>query len=47
MDKTVIIIGTGGHARVLYDSLRLLGIKVLGMLDKCPSPVDRRAIHSS
>ena len=41
MDKPVIIIGAGGHAKVLYDSLRLLGVEMLGMLDKCPPPVDR------
>ena len=34
MDKPVIIIGAGGHARVLFDCLRLQGVKVLGMLDK-------------
>lgn len=41
MDKPVIIIGAGGHAKVLYDSLRLLRIEVLGVLDKSPPPVDR------
>ena len=41
MDKPVIIIGAGGHARVLYDCLRLLGVEVLGALDRCPSIVDR------
>ena len=34
MDKPVIIIGAGGHARVLFDCLRLQGVNVLGMLDK-------------
>ena len=34
MDKPVIIIGAGGHARVLLDSLRLQKVKVLGALDK-------------
>ncbi len=38
MDKPVIIIGAGGHAKVLHDSLKLLGIEVLGMLDKCHPP---------
>ncbi len=38
MDKPVIIIGAGGHAKVLYDSLRLLGVEILGVLDKCPPP---------
>lgn len=41
MDKPVIIIGAGGHAKVLYDSLRLMGVEMLGKLDKCPPPVDR------
>lgn len=34
MDKPVIIIGAGGHARVLFDCLRLQGVNVLGRLDK-------------
>lgn len=34
LDKPVIIIGAGGHARVLFDCLRLQGVNVLGMLDK-------------
>jgi len=34
LDKPVIIIGAGGHARVLFDCLRLKGVNVLGMLDK-------------
>ncbi len=34
LDKPVIIIGAGGHAKVLFDCLRLQGVKVLGMLDK-------------
>lgn len=40
MDKPVIIIGAGGHAKVLYDCLRLLDVEVLGALDKCPSKED-------
>ena len=34
MDKPVVIIGAGGHARVLLDSMCLQGVKVLGALDK-------------
>ena len=34
MSKPVIIIGAGGHAKVLIDCLQLLGIEVLGALDK-------------
>ena len=41
MDKPVIIIGAGGHARVLYDCLQLLGVEVLGALDKYSIPIDR------
>lgn len=41
-DKPVIIIGAGGHAKVVWDCLRLQGIKVLGMLDKCP-PLENEA----
>lgn len=36
MSKPVIIIGAGGHARVLHDCLRMLGVDVLGALDKSP-----------
>lgn len=38
MNKPVIIIGAGGHAKVLADCLRLQGIPVLGALDKTISP---------
>lgn len=34
--KSAIIIGAGGHARVLLDSLLLQGRNVLGALDKVP-----------
>ncbi len=37
MNKPVIIIGAGGHARVLADCLRLQRIPVLGALDKSVS----------
>lgn len=32
MAKPVIILGTGGHARVLADSLRLLSVTIVGMV---------------
>lgn len=35
MAKPVIIIGAGGHAKVLFDCLCLQGINVIGALDKC------------
>lgn len=38
MNKPVIIIGAGGHAKVLADCLRLQGIPVLGALDRSVSP---------
>ena len=37
MNKPVIIIGAGGHAKVLADCLRLQGVSVLGALDKSVS----------
>ncbi len=40
MDKPVIIVGAGGHARVLLDSLRLQKVKVLGALDKRSGNLD-------
>ncbi len=43
MARPVIIIGAGGHAKVLLDCLRLQGIKVIGALDKFPNLNDERA----
>ena len=43
MAKPVIIIGAGGHAKVLLDCLRLQGIKVIGALDKFPNPKNEGA----
>ncbi len=37
MKKPVIIIGAGGHAKVLMDCLRLMNVDIVGMLDKNPS----------
>ena len=36
MEKPVIIIGAGGHAKVLFDCLQLLNVNIIGALDKCP-----------
>lgn len=36
MNYPVIIIGAGGHARVLIDTLRLLSIELLGITDMVP-----------
>ncbi len=36
MAKPVIIIGAGGHAKVLFDCLQLLNVDVVGALDKAP-----------
>ena len=43
MAKPVIIIGAGGHAKVLLDCLRLQGVNVLGALEKFPSLGDEAA----
>jgi len=34
MKKPVIVLGGGGHAKVLIDALRLSGVKVLGYTDR-------------
>lgn len=41
MTKPVIVIGAGGHARVLVDCLRLDNVNIVGVLDKCPPSEDR------
>lgn len=41
--KPVIIIGAGGHAKVLAEALRKQGVKILGALDICPTSKDRVA----
>jgi sugar O-acyltransferase (sialic acid O-acetyltransferase NeuD family) len=33
MDKPVIFIGTGGHAKVVLDLLKLINIKIIGVVD--------------
>ena len=37
--KPVIVIGAGGHAKVLIDALQLLKVKILGVLDPSPELV--------
>jgi UDP-perosamine 4-acetyltransferase len=37
MSATLIVIGTGGHARVLIEALRLGGAQILGALDHDPT----------
>ena len=37
----VIVLGGGGHARVLLDALELLSVKVLGVTDAFPNDLDR------
>ena len=32
MDKPIIILGSGGHAKVVADTLKLLGKQVLGFV---------------
>ncbi|MBA3935955.1 MAG: acetyltransferase [Planctomycetes bacterium] len=41
MNLPVLIVGGGGHARVLIDCLRLLGATVIGVLDRNPALVGR------
>lgn len=36
MNKPVIIIGAGGHAKVLIDTLKLSGVEIIGILDALP-----------
>lgn len=43
MNKPVIIIGAGGHAKVLAECLRLQGVSVLGALDKSVSTGSKTA----
>jgi len=38
MNKPVIVIGTGGHAKVLIDALNLSGRKVIGLTDPVKKP---------
>lgn len=40
--RPVVILGAGGHARVLLDALRLLGVEVLGFA--APPPLSRGAL---
>lgn len=41
MNRPVIIIGTGGHAKVLVEILRLSNIKILGATDIDPRKIDQ------
>ena len=40
LNKPVILIGAGGHARVLVDCLRLNNVNIIGALDNCPPKED-------
>lgn len=42
----VIVIGAGGHARVLLEALRRSGTKVLGVVDADPSAVDEKKLKA-
>ena len=35
-EKSAIIVGAGGHAKVLYECLCLQGVNIIGFTDKCP-----------
>jgi sugar O-acyltransferase (sialic acid O-acetyltransferase NeuD family) len=39
MTQPVIVLGTGGHARVLLATLQLLGVNVIGLTDSNPAVV--------
>ncbi|MDK2954748.1 MAG: hypothetical protein PWQ57_244 [Desulfovibrionales bacterium] len=41
MNPPVIVIGAGGHAKVLVDALLLAGVQVLGLLDRDPAMAGR------
>ncbi len=41
IDKPIIVIGAGGHAKVLIDALRLMGCQVLGATEKKPEIIDQ------
>lgn len=45
MKLPVIVLGAGGHARVLLDTLRLNKVKVIGVTDAQPSRVDRKKLR--
>lgn len=42
MSLPVIVLGAGGHARVLLDALKLRKKKILGVTDMRPSQVDKK-----
>jgi UDP-perosamine 4-acetyltransferase len=41
MSSPVIVIGAGGHAKVLVDALLLSGVRILGLLDRDPAMAGR------
>ncbi len=43
-NKSVLIIGAGGHAKVLVDSLRTKNISILGMLDVNPDLIGKEVL---
>lgn len=44
IDRPVILLGGGGHARVLIDALRLLSVQVLGVTDPRPDVLMMRVL---
>lgn len=46
MRASVIVLGGGGHARVLLDILALRSVKILGVTDLHPEKVDRVKINA-
>lgn len=45
MNFPVIVLGAGGHARVLLDALRLCKVKVLGVTDVVPSCAEKAKLR--
>lgn len=43
-DAPVILIGAGGHARVLLDALSLSGAAILGLVDKDPALIGQKVL---
>ena len=46
MKLPVIVLGAGGHARVLLDALRLSKLRVLGVTDARPHHVDKNKLNA-
>ena len=45
MSIPAIVVGVGGHARVLIDALRLNKVQILGVTDAAPEKIDQAKIN--